>query len=321
MALSYTVEQLDREISLAAYEVIVLADNVLGDGAGLRALGTKDDENDDFAMSRHPDFLDVTNLAIWPSIRKVERYVHNQQWADSISIDIALLRLLVERVFSPNVLKGYAAERADAGEGMVSGKLEQGAGEAPLGFFYRGILHYLLELASARLKLDRGERLTMGEVALLVDVKEPTIVTNAHRKNFATVEEDNRRYAEPASVLSWMVKNGYKPTLRDQPNFDHDDASLVEEDDCVFVPVSADGSVFDPSCRYGGRYQIGPKGEEVKHTDYFEALGNLQRMSRPRWRRKNKEGIPGIVTGVDFQRIRRSELVAQLARVASVKDK
>lgn len=321
MALSYTVEQLDRETSLAAYEVIVLADNVLGDGAGLRALGVEKGEELGFATSRHPDFLDVTQLAIWPSIQRIERYVNERMWSNEIVSDINLLRLLVERVFSPDIVAGYAAEKAEADDSSPTpGKFEEGAGDVLLGFFHRGILRQLLDSASARLKLDQGERLTMGEVALLVDAKEPTIVTNAHRKNFVTVEEENRRYAEPASVIAWMVKNGYRPTALEHSE-DERPGESVEEDDYLFVPVSGDGSIFDPTCRYGGRYQVGAKGDETKYSDYFEALSALQAMPKPRWRRKNSEGNAGIVTGTEFERIRRSELLAQLAHITSIKGK
>lgn len=68
----------------------------------------------------------------------------------------------------------------------------------------------------------------------------------------------------------------------------------------VKVPyyVETDGSktFFLPSLRLSKGYQIGMKGEEVCYDDYWEALSQLMVMKLPRFRRRNKNNIPGIVT-------------------------
>ena len=59
-----------------------------------------------------------------------------------------------------------------------------------------------------------------------------------------------------------------------------------------------DGTTFDPVfCRRAGGYWIGQKGAEIKVNDYSKALALLLAMSRPRWRRPNKKGNWGLVTG------------------------
>lgn len=316
MTLIYTADQLFRETQLLATELALLVDYAVGEGAGVRALAL--DPAGDFAHSRHPDDLDeVRGMAVWQHIRRVEDYVQHQEWHEAVPADTHSLGLIVERTFSTAVIAEYEAERADADADAIPGAFEEGAGDVPVGFFHRGILADLVALARARLKVDEGERLTMADIALLLDVKEPTVVTNAHRKNFASVEDGNRRYAEPADALPWMIKQGYLPTRRSSgeaaPAAAEAPADAKAGDDLLFVPVARDGTWFSPECRSGGRYTVGAKGEEVKFTDYFEALAALVKMPTPRWRRPNANGIPGIVAGVRFDRVSRAELERALA--------
>ena len=316
MPLIYTADQLFRETQLLATELALLVDYTVSEGAGVRALDL--DPASDFAQSRHPDDLgEVRGMAVWQHIRRVEDYVRHQEWDETVPTDTHSLGLIVERTFSPAVIAEYEAERADADADGIPGAFEQGAGDVPVGFFHRGILANLVALARARLKVDHGERLTMADIALLLDVKEPTVVTNAHRKNFASIEDGNRRYAEPADALPWMIKQGYLPTRLSSgdaaPAAALTPVDATAGDDLVFVPVARDGAWFSPECRSGGRYTIGAKGEEVKVTDYFEALAALVKMPTPRWRQPNASGKPGIVAGVRFDRIRRAELERALA--------
>jgi len=77
----------------------------------------------------------------------------------------------------------------------------------------------------------------------------------------------------------------------------------VKPSEFVKVPfyVEADGkkTFFLPDCRLGVGYEIGKRGEadKEKHIqNYWDALEKLARMSQPRFRRKNKNGIAGTVT-------------------------
>ena len=70
-------------------------------------------------------------------------------------------------------------------------------------------------------------------------------------------------------------------------------------EDFVKVPfyVESDGkkTLFLPDIRLTKGFQIGEKGSERYYSDYWEALDALRRMQTPRFRRRNKNSIPGIV--------------------------
>ncbi len=71
-------------------------------------------------------------------------------------------------------------------------------------------------------------------------------------------------------------------------------------DDFVLVPfyVESDGSktFFLPELKRSKGYQIGAKGREEYWQDYWAALSRLIEMDSPKFRRKNKNNIAGIVS-------------------------
>lgn len=315
MPLSYTSTQLTREVQLLIHEQVMLVDQIIEAGAGVRALNI--DPESDYAQGGHPDYLtDLSNFEVWKFVNEVESYVRTQGWSDDVSSSVSALRYAAEGVFTTSTLKDYEDERLAYPE--PDGIPEPGAiggGDVVLGHFYQGILFQLLVLAEARLKIDKGERLTMSEIASLIDIREATVVTNAHRKNFATVEEEGRRYAEAEDVLPWLVKNGYRPTTRGgigtKPRPAKRDA---DEIDYVVVPVAKDGVWFDPQSRHDGRYSIGAGPKARKFTDYYEALAALMSMPSPRWQTKTN-GIRGIAFGIRFDRVPRADLDRALAEM------
>lgn len=314
MSLSYTQDQLVREVQLLICELSLLVNVVVQEGAGQRALGI--DGDSDFAQSGHPDDLvDLQRYDIWQYVEHVQRYVEHQEWIDSLPNELTLLSLAVERVFSASVVANYEKDKLEnPAPDPLPGAFEEGAGDVSTAHFYRGILVGLVSLASARLKLDKGERLTMGEIAALIGVREPTVVTNAHRKNFPTVEEGNRRYAEPADVLPWMIKNGFRPTTKAGAATEPRPTVPEDSEDVLFVPVARDGTWFSPDSRHNGRYKVGAGTNERSFADYYEALAALLRMPTPRWRTK-RDGVPGIAFGVRFDRVSRPDLERSLANL------
>lgn len=62
--------------------------------------------------------------------------------------------------------------------------------------------------------------------------------------------------------------------------------------------MAADGSCFLPSLRRGGRFTVGPKGEEKTFQSFLDALEHLRGAYRTCWRRPNPAGNWGIVTAV-----------------------
>jgi len=68
----------------------------------------------------------------------------------------------------------------------------------------------------------------------------------------------------------------------------------------TLVPRSKDGSVFHKGLRKKRGYIIGAKGEEIAVEDFSDALKALHAMETPRWRRPNRNGNWGIVSGVEW---------------------
>lgn len=74
-----------------------------------------------------------------------------------------------------------------------------------------------------------------------------------------------------------------------------------QSSDLILVPKAKDGSMFTTeTCNNKGIYTVGNKGEEWKFRNFHEALAYLKAMPTARWRRKNINGTPGIVTAVDW---------------------
>ncbi len=314
-SLDFTENQRDREIQLLLAEIGFLIEEAVGDAnAAFAALGIPDDS--DFRTNRHPDHLpDLNRFAVTRHVATIERYVRHQAWDSRIAKDIKALDVIAERVFSPSVVESYEEERAE--HPPVKPKTEvasENDNEQSLGVYYLGILHTLLAHAKARLKVDKGEPLTLGEIALLTNSREATVMTAAHRANFETHEEGSRRLANPAepSVLEWMKGRGYQPTRR-EPEATGVHAAKSERGEApapeyFTVPVASDGSWFSPRCATAGGYTIGAKGDEIRHRDYFEALAALMKMKSPKWRRPNTSGNRGIVTATRYERVTRAEI-------------
>lgn len=94
--------------------------------------------------------------------------------------------------------------------------------------------------------------------------------------------------------------------------------SSAPDADFVLVPfyVEEDGerTFFLPKLKTASGYRIGPKGNEIVITDYWEALLALSQMSPPRFRRKNQQGNLGIVTCAegDFEEVKKAYLINEL---------
>jgi hypothetical protein len=78
------------------------------------------------------------------------------------------------------------------------------------------------------------------------------------------------------------------------------DIKLQTDTDFVSVPFyveeNGDKTLFMPELKSPTGYRIGPKGNEIVMSGYWEALLMLCQMTPPRFRRKNHAGNPGIVT-------------------------
>lgn len=115
-----------------------------------------------------------------------------------------------------------------------------------------------------------------------------------------------------ASAASWLKgRKEFFASIWQQPDEVVPEAPSPDfSDEVVFVPVAADGSHFHPGLARGGKFMIGTKGEEVHFPSFDEALSALQKMATPRWRRPNEVGNWGIVSGRDWKRIERNQLMS-----------
>lgn len=88
--------------------------------------------------------------------------------------------------------------------------------------------------------------------------------------------------------------------------------------DFVKVPfyLEPDGSktLFLPKLKLTKGFRIGEKGAESYFSNYWEALSELSKMATPRFRRRNKNNIPGIVACRigDMEEVSRSHIEGQL---------
>ena len=96
----------------------------------------------------------------------------------------------------------------------------------------------------------------------------------------------------------------------------------------VKVPFKreADGTktFFLPNCRLTKGYEIGRRDHDKEKgiQSYWEALAKLQAMSQPRFRRPNKNGIPGTVTCEpgDSEDVSKAYILQMLAQAGEAAD-
>ncbi len=173
--------------------------------------------------------------------------------------------------------------------------------------------------ALARWKLDRGEPVTVADIARLGRLDEKTVL-NALGKH---LHPDHRGLIAADEARRWLMgrrPQKFRPSRWLDPNDDQKSRSpthKAKDPDIVMVPIDANGDAFLPTLARptrgagGGRlgFRIGAKGEEITVHDYFEALRALKEMRPARWRRPNTEGNWGIVRGQPNWRImRRAEI-------------
>ena len=168
--------------------------------------------------------------------------------------------------------------------------------------------------AEARLRLDTQRDVTLEQLAALAQISAKSIRNMLTPKAGGAVLTTTATGEIPCGeALRWLLsRESFKPSVWREPGSNVPLASAIDTQELgevVFVPVSKDGSWFDPaSCRNKRGYSIGPKGAEDDVEDYREALDRLARMPTPFWRRPNSVGNWGLVAGVSWQRRSVSDL-------------
>lgn len=172
-------------------------------------------------------------------------------------------------------------------------------------------IHLVSQLALSRHALDIGEGdVDLQSLALFGGVTEGRI-RNILSSGDGGLEKVGQRVTA-TSAAAWLKgRKEFFASIWQQPDEATPEAPSPDfSDDVVFVPVAADGSYFHPGLSRGGKFMIGAKGEEVPHSSFDEALSALQKMATPRWRRPNEAGNWGIVSGRDWKRIERRQLMS-----------
>jgi hypothetical protein len=170
--------------------------------------------------------------------------------------------------------------------------------------------------AEGRFRLDSGRGVKPEQLAALARVSVKSIRNLLTPKGGSSdMKLNNESEIANTDCRRWLEsRRDFKNSLWQSADRDMARENAVQNStgdlgEVLFVPVARDGSWFDPlSCRNARGYMIGPKGVEEPVDDYREAVDRLARMSTPYWRRPNKHGNWGIVSGVSWQRKVRAEL-------------
>lgn len=175
----------------------------------------------------------------------------------------------------------------------------------------QGVIARIINLTLSRHAMDTGAgEVDLQSLALFGGVTEGRI-RNILSSGDGGLEKVGLRVTA-VSAAAWLKgRKEFFASIWQQP-----DEAVLEapspdfSDDVVFVPVAADGSHFHPGLARGGMFRIGAKDEDRPYDSFDEALSALQKMATPRWRRPNEAGNWGIVSGRDWKRIERRQLMS-----------
>lgn len=169
-------------------------------------------------------------------------------------------------------------------------------------------LEQIVMLASNRWALDNMKPVEPAALAFFGGLSEGRVRNMMSGAKAVFTNKGGKILATEA--LAWLAdrKEYYTSIWREQrlPQYGVRERAPLEQP--VFVPVARDGSVFHPGLTRGAGFTIGPKGEEIRVDQFDEALRQLQAMPSPYWRRPNDAGAWGVVAGVRWARLDRSDL-------------
>lgn len=169
--------------------------------------------------------------------------------------------------------------------------------------------------AEGRYFLDSGKSLNTSHIIALSGMSLRSVRNSISKNDESGLRVDDNGNISNAEARRWLSeRKNFTPTR----SFQNSDISWpmglenLDEVEYVFVPVSDDGTAFLPSLRRPNGYQVGKKGEEKYYDDFYEALGALQSMPTPRFRRPNEQGNWGIKVGSSWMRVAKSEIEKDL---------
>lgn len=165
------------------------------------------------------------------------------------------------------------------------------------------VLERLMLLVNNRWALDNSRPVEPAALAWFGDITEGSIRNMMSGEKRTFTNEDGKIPAHEA--LAWLSKRQsfWNSIWREQEMERYSATAETGLSRPVFVPVSRDGSVFNPGLLRASGFTIGAKGSEQQKDSFWDALVELQSMSAPMWRRPNDKGNWGIVRGVRWVRV------------------
>ncbi len=163
----------------------------------------------------------------------------------------------------------------------------------------------LVRLASNSWALDNGRSIEPAALAEFGGVSEGRVRNMMSGANRVFSADGGRVPADEA--LTWLAGRPefWNSVWREQRLPQYNIKRQAPLSRAVFVPIARDGTAFHPGLRRGTNFTVGEKGSEVQISNFDLALGELQRMSVPYWRRPNSSGHWGTVAGVRWNDLMR----------------
>jgi len=185
----------------------------------------------------------------------------------------------------------------------------------------------LSDLVKARFSLDFTGAISLTEISLLAQVSRRSITNAMNTKDSGAqidpmikIKIPNNWFGEKDFYVStenartWLEKKDhYVPTAHSDNYGEQNLFELEKSGDFFRVPQARDGSVFSPACATRNGFMIGPKGSEIQYKHFEEALKELKKMKNPYWRRRNSKGRFGIVAGINWKSVPKSEFFPEEA--------
>lgn len=196
---------------------------------------------------------------------------------------------------------GFESKMA-TGSGMMSAVIVQAYARFKIDRFSTGVDSSVMESISSHFEEEDLEGLSTLQLAFLARIKQQSVRNKlSSQTEFELEKNSNGKYFMNISdAYKWLcMQVGFSRTAIVKP----------EDEKTVNVPVSKDGSFFRKNIRGPKGYRIGQKGYEIALENFDEALEELKKMPSPYWRRPSRTtGIPGIVTGIRWERKPYSEV-------------
>ncbi|MDP2139812.1 MAG: hypothetical protein Q8L20_03275 [Gammaproteobacteria bacterium] len=198
--------------------------------------------------------------------------------------------------------EGFESKMA-TGTGMMFAVIVQAYARYKIDHYVTGIDSTVMDCMSGMFEEEDTDGLSTLQLAFMARIKQQSVRNKLSSQTEFQLERNSK------GKYFMKVSDAYR-WLSMQVGFIRTAFSMLQEEETISVPVSKDGSFFRKNIRGPKGYRIGEKGSEVVIEEFNDALESLRKMPSPYWRRPSKTtGIPGIVTGIRWERKPLSEVL------------